>query len=566
MFDVKKQQLFEVPQKSCASVGNSFINAASKKTAETRSGNGALKYDTTDDVFVDQFSSLSTYKAKRDYKDIERDMIAAWASSPRLTLCFTFFLRMITRVVCFFDNTKTESVQRGSGLKHEGIMRMLWIYMNHQNVFWNNIHLWVSIGSWKDIFEFLRYDLIYNGWDSRVIDWDRMGSVILAGLENPNTSELVKKYLPQIKARSACTTVEAQANNIISKWLCFKLFGGKNNSDNKLFYKSYRMLKNSGKAHQWQQLISKKLYNEIDFNTIHGRALATLVGSSFLKNAGLESKYNEWISKKPVAKFTGFVHELFAKIGNTPNQIMTLNKQFEQLVSTARQGANQNAGLIVVRDTSASMNSLAIGTKVSSNLIAKSIALFFSEMLQKGPFANSYIEFAQTARMVQWKGSTPYEKWICDTTSVVGNTNFQSVIDLFCTIHIAYPNMQESEFPSGILCISDQEFDPASLRDTTNVDAAKEKLLASGFSKKFVEDFKIVLWNIPNSFYGSSRQVNFETFGDGKNVFYFSGYDPSTVAFLTGLDAPGTDNKVPSTAKELFLKAMDQEVLKHLEI
>jgi hypothetical protein len=52
-------------------------------------------------------------------------------------------------------------------------------------------------------------------------------SLILVGLENPNHSELIKKYLPQIKSNSQCTTLEAQADNLIGKWICSLLFGGK---------------------------------------------------------------------------------------------------------------------------------------------------------------------------------------------------------------------------------------------------------------------------------------------------------------------------------------------------
>ena len=117
----------------------------------------------------------------------------------------------------------------------------------------------------------LQYDLIYHNWNNRVLDWNKFGQLIVAGLENPNSSELLKKYLPQIKAHSKCTTVEAQADTKIAKWIYSLLFGAGNKPSS---YKMYRKLKSSGTAHEWQQLISRGKFLNIDFNTIHGRTLS----------------------------------------------------------------------------------------------------------------------------------------------------------------------------------------------------------------------------------------------------------------------------------------------------
>jgi hypothetical protein len=63
----------------------------------------------------------------------------------------------------------------------------------------------------------LQYDLEYNGWSGRKLNWTDLGDIILAGLENEKTTNLVKKYLPQIKARSKCTTTQTQSDTIIGK-------------------------------------------------------------------------------------------------------------------------------------------------------------------------------------------------------------------------------------------------------------------------------------------------------------------------------------------------------------
>lgn len=552
MFNSKKKQLFS-ENKQTQTSANGFVATGMRNSAVVRSENGAIKYNSTGNDFVDQFGAISQYKAPRNYSDIAKDMSTLWAQNPLMTICFVIYLRIITRVVSLFDGTKTKNVQRGAGLKHESIMRMMWIAVYHEESFWKNIAIFISAGSWKDIITMLSYDLQYNGWNDRRLNWNKFGQFIMAGLENPNHSEMIKKYLPQIKSNSKCTTLEAQADNIIAKWVCSLLYGSKESPSN---YKKYRKLKSSGTAHQWQQLISQGKFLSINFNYVHGRALSLLVSGKFLANNGLEREYEKFLESKPVVKFTGYVYELFSKIGNKKYQIDTLNKQFAQLVQTAKQGAKKDTSLIVVRDTSGSMGCTANGTTMSCYDVAKSLALFFAEMLPNGHFANSWIEFNSTAKMHQWKGSTPYEKWTNDRTSYVGSTNFQSVIDLFCSIK--KQGISESEFPTGIICISDMEFNPSQL-NTTNVNAALSKLRKAGFSDEYVNNFQIVLWNLAR---GNSSK--YETHGNVKNVFYFSGMDGATIAFLTGLeDRPESK---PQTAIELFNAAMDQELLSMVEV
>jgi hypothetical protein len=567
MFNSKKTQLLTINKNATKttsdSSSNAFVNAGLKKGAETLSGNGALKYSTTGSPFVDQFGKMGSYKSPRSFEAISQDMSALWAKNPFLAVCFVFFIRMITRITSLPDGNKTESVQRGSGLKHEGIVRMMWIYIYHRDTFWKNIKLFISVGSWKDIFMVLSYDLQFNGWEGRLLDWDKFGKIILAGLENPNTSELVKKYLPQIRSKSKCRTIEAQADNIIGKWLSSFIFGSKysKGAENWSYYKRYRLLKSSGTAHEWQQLISQGKHSLVDFNTVHGRALALMVSSKYLSNQGLEAKYQEWIATKPVAKFTGFVHELFAKHPSKKYQIDTLNSQFKGLVETAKKNAKTSTSMIVVRDTSGSMGSTARGTNQSCYDIAKALALFFSEMLPDGHFSNSWIEFNNDAKMHQWKGSTPWEKWQNDKTSYIGSTNFLSVIKLFGKIKRS--GVPESEFPTGILCISDGEFNPTKSLSSTNVMEAFKTLHEAGFSQEYLREFKIVLWNLQSNAYGDETGKKFETYGNVPNVYYFSGYDGSIVAFLTGVDH---QKSAPKNAEELFLAAMDQEIMKMIEI
>lgn len=536
-------------------------SAPSKEEAKTLSGNNAVKYSSTDNPFVTEFGQLASFKSPRRFEEVSTSMRTLWDLNPLLTTMFTLYIRMITRVTQLFDGLRTASPQRGAGLRYEGIMRMLWIAIYYPDSFWKNIRLFISVGSWKDIIQMLSLDLQYHGWAHRKLDWDKMGMLILAGLENPNTTQLLKKYLPQIKSNPSCTTTESQADNIIAKWICSLLFGTKNNG---YTYKQYRKLKASGIAHQWQQFISRGEFLKIDFNTIHGRALAQLVSGKFLKNQGLEKKYEEWIMNRPIAKFTGYVHELFSfpnLYALKKHQKDTINSQFMGLVEKARTGAIKNSKLLVALDVSGSMNSTAHGTKMSSAMLARIIAVFYS-YLHDSIFSTFFVEFASTTRARMWEGKTPLDRVTQGVRQAVGSTNIQSVID-FLIDFTKNKSIPEEILPSGILCISDGEFD-ATNYSKTNLEEMRLKLARAGFSEEYLNNFKVVIWNIPNSFYSSRAKSKFETYDTkARNVFYFSGFDPSVIAFLTGVEGPV---RSINSAADLFAAAMDQQILKMVEV
>ena len=142
--------------------------------------------------------------------------------------------------------------------------------------------------------------------------------------------------------------------------------------------------------------------------------------------------------------------------------------------------------------------------------------------------------------------------------------DFQSVIDLF--INLKQRGVKEEDFPTGLLLVSDGELNPArygSGNNSTNFQTAIRRLKEAGFSEEYVKNFKLIMWDIPNYYYGSGNAVKFEDFADAPNFFYMSGYDPSAVAFIMGT---GTMKRTPKNAEELFMVAMDQSLLNKLKV
>lgn len=547
------------------SIDNQFVEQGLKVSSETISGNGAKKYSTTGNDFVDNFAAASYFKKPRSYEKVAKDMQILWDSNPILCVKLALYFRLITRKskIVIKDKVEELDVQRGQGLKNEGIMRMLWLAINQPATFKVNFPLFIAAGSWKDVIQMLSLDLQYHGWDGRKLDWNFLYLTLSAGLNNLETTHLVRKYLPTIRTNKNCTTLESQADTLIGRWLARK-FSPKLEKESA--YKAYRKIKSEGVAHEWQQLISQQLYTSLNFDHIAGRALTLLVGSKFLENHNLTKKYIDWISSKPVAKFTGYVFELFAPFDLVRRHIedykeKTINAQFAQLVKTGKENINAKSSLLVVRDTSGSMKSTAKGCNVSSFCIAKSMALYFSEFLE-GYFTNTFAEFSDGCKLHNWKGKTPVDKYINDTCGDFASTNFQSVIDLF--IRLKSEGVKEKDFPSGILCVSDGELNACDSNKLTNFQLAIQRLREAGFSEEYVNSFKIILWDIPNGWYGVDNKVKFEDFADAPNFFYMSGYDPSVIAFILGGTKP--EIKAPKNAEELFLTVMDQTLLNRVKI
>lgn len=571
MFDRKRTSLYEVTPKVTKGSGaqapkfeNIFQREAYKMEHQTTSGNGSLKYDTSGNVFVDDFAAIGNYRNPREFAEVSKTMEMLWAADPLIAIKEAVYIRLITRNPKLFTGKKL-GVQRGQGLKSEFFMRMIWLAINHPKIFKKNLPVFVTAGSWDDVFEILRLDLEYHGAVNKVLDWKYIIKFIVGGLADESQTNLVRKYLPQIKPSKKCNSLRSQCNNFIAKKIVKEIFDlGESEEGKWRAYKKYRELKASGNAHKWQQAISRQDYKNLDFDSIAGRALAILAKGKFLQNHGLEKAYEDWLSAKPVAKYTGFVYELFPKTGywgGAPDlklyQKETINKQFAQLIETAKQDMNRETKLIAVLDTSGSMTSPACGLKVSAYHVAKSIGLYLSSLLE-GPFANTVLEFSNTCKVKTWQGATPFEKFYNYKGEGFCGTNLMSVA--YKLTEMKKKGYKEEDFPTGIVCISDGEFNW--LREDESTFTAFRKELAKVFSKEFVDKFIILLWDVPNGYYGKSKPT-FEGLCDDAYTFYMSGLDPAGIAFLTGKTPV---ESIPKNALELFQAAMNQDLLNMLTL
>lgn len=117
----------------------------------------------------------------------------------------------------------------------------------------------------------------------------------------------------------------------------------------------------------------------------------------------------------------------------------------------------ENGNSIAVVDGSGSMTCAANGNARPID-VALSLGIYFAEH-NKGAFANHFITFSRTPRLIEIKGADIAEKArFCSTFSEISNTNIEAVFGLILSAAVNN-GVKQSELPERIYIISDMEFD-----------------------------------------------------------------------------------------------------------
>ena len=538
---------------------NAFVKAA-KFRAYSVTENGATALATTGSILVDQFGKAGNFRG-RPIDAVFYDMDKLWEENPQSALRFPFYLRLITRKTRIDKGVKTEKVQKGQGARDEAFKRLLWLARFHKDEFARNIAILPIVGSWKDMWSLLYYDITEG---THAIDENLIFSLLKLGLENELHVDLVKKFMPRIKSSSKCNTEWTLNMNMLAKRFAKYL---------RVPYTKYNKLKASGTAHDFQKLICNGKYEELDWNKIPGRALSLLASGNFLKRHNLVNSYQDWIDKQDVAPFVGYPCELYKRFRNMSSRSYTLSKtidkQFDGLVKKAEADGKVTENVLVGLDTSGSMMTHIKGLSNYYCLdMAVSLALFFAK-LNKGAFHNKVMMFDN----VSTPFDLPSESFTTNAKALphvgCGGTNFQSIIDELVKIRVQNPQIPLEEYPKTILVVSDMQFNPISrnwgwtsipiTEKATNAEYSRNKL-KEVFPSEFVDSMKFVWWDC------AGRGTNtYEGESDNGQDFFFSGFDGSILTFLIGAEEKeNTTQSTKLTAEDVALNALNQEILSYV--
>lgn len=529
---------------------NQFVSSIGKQDAFT--ANGALSNSSSGNACLDYFAKCGSYRS-RPQNEVDADMSRIFGEDSETAIRIVFYNRMITRKPDT-GNFALDTVQRGQGNKDEFIKSLIWLEKNRPQLLYSNMWVIAAIGCWKDFWyyspatnlcHFINPDKVYN------LLWEYM--------HYQGHKGLIAKYLPKIRSAS---NVKNDRHKRLNEWARgFCKFMEWSDRD-------YRAFKSDPEntAHNFQRSMCAGKWDEIDFDRIAGKALFNFMKGNILAKHGLTDKYEKWIEKQPVAKFTGYVYELYraARTKGTNAQRITLNKQFDGLIEKAMQDTENSMldkGVLCALDTSGSMG-MAVAGQVTAMDICVSLGIFFSKFL-KGDFADHVIMFDDSSRFLKLQGD------FCDRVQQVpmnamGSTNFQSVIDAIVQKRKQFPNIPVTDFPKVLLVVSDMQFNPSGdwrnqaseMATKTNYQTAMDKLARVGLPKMMV-----VWWNV-NGGYGKDVPSTM----DDEGTVLISGFDPSIVTLILGGEKvdPVTGEKVQKTPLEAMQDALNQEIFAYL--
>lgn len=176
----------------------------------------------------------------------------------------------------------------------------------------------------------------------------------------------------------------------------------------------------------------------------------------------------------------------------------------------------EGGNAIAVVDGSGSMT-CAARNSVRPIDAALSLGIYFAEH-NKGAFANHFITFSATPRMVEIKGADIVEKTrYCATFSEIANTNLEATFRLILSAAVNN-NAKQSEMPERLYIISDMEFDYCVTggNDSTLFDTMRALYAEHGYKLP-----EVVFWNV------NSIQENFPVKMSDTGAALVSGFSPA---------------------------------------
>lgn len=524
---------------------NKFANALTSKDART--ANNAVSHSTSGNSVLDYFSKAGSYR-NRPVEEVYADLATAWGDDAELALKLVFYNRMVTRKPIDFAG-RYDNVHRGQGNKDEFVKSLQWLEEAHPETLYRNLWLVPSVGRWSDLW----YDSPATGY-FHYTNTSYVFPLLKKGLRNEYHRGLIAKYLPKIRSRRNTTNDRHRRKNSWARALCEYMGWSE---------KDYRKFKSDSEnsAHLWQRLMCGGDWDEIDFNLIPGKALTQFVSGNVLQRHGLEDKYVEWIKSQPVAKFNGYPYELFVKVNSrrlklSVSERYTYNKQFEQLIETAKDSINPDLlrrGVFCALDTSSSMTWDDLGNGLTPYDVCLSLGIYFSSLLE-GHFKNHVIAF-DTKSVIRQINADNFVDKVNQIHNLGGwgSTNFQSVIDEIVRVRRTNPDIPVEDYPEVLLVVSDMQFNPTRTMET-NHEAAMRKLREVG-----LPEMTIIWWQV-NGRYGNDVPSKMNDSG----TVLVSGFDGAIVTSILGCEDV-VDEETGEVRKanpyEQMVNALDQDLL-----
>lgn len=415
--------------------------------------NGALAYRSTHSACLDLFAVCGALR-QADEDEILQKFTRAYAEDQDTAMRILFYARDVQGglgerrffriVVRYLADLRPESVKK-------------------------NLPLFAEYGRYDDILSLLgtKCEASLSGFIANQLSMD-----ITAALENRGVS-LLAKWLPSINTSSSAAREEAMR-------ICRML--GKT-------AKEYRKLLSFLRKHIGivEDNLRRKDYS-FDYSKLPGKALF---------------KYRRAMQRNDSKRYEAYLESV--RLGRAKMNAGTLYPY--EIVRAAMDEYDLNTirsldtAWNALPDRTDSRNALAVidgsgsmytdyGGGILPITVALSLGLYFAER-NHGHFADHFITFSQTPRLVKVKGANIADRIrYCMTYNEIANTDLYEVFMLIL-ITAVKNKLPQSELPELLYIISDMEFDEGVDPDKTVFEDAREKFEDYGYQLP-----QVVYWNV----------------------------------------------------------------------
>lgn len=416
--------------------------------------NGALTYSSTMNHCLDLFATVGGLR-HAESKEILRRFVKAYVENPDMAMKVLFYAR---------------DVRGGLGERRVFQTILKYLCYAHADSVKKNLNL---------IAEFGRYD------------------DLLILMDTPCEDDTIELLKAQLEKDIAALRAENKEISLLAKWL-----PSVNTSNADKVRLGRRLAKAFGMSErEYRKILSalrKKIniienyLREVDYSFDYqkqpSKAMLKYRKAFYAHDQERYTSFLDKVSRNEAVLHTGplMPYEIirpFYVSKVSEGEAKSLNVTWNALEDYV---GNQKS--LVVVDGSGSMYG---GGNPAPIMVAHSLGLYFAEK-NRGAFANHFITFSRTPRLIEIKGKTLLEKLqYVASYNEVANTNIQAVFELILKTAVKNQLPQE-EMPERIIIVSDMEFNCcAQDADITNFEYAKKIFEEAGYSLP-----KVVFWNV----------------------------------------------------------------------
>lgn len=469
-----------------------FAEAMKQEQKWTRTENGAVALNTTDDALLDLFGTIGALR-EADETRITSLFEEAYQANPLYATKILFYAR---------DIRGDEETQ---GLGERRVFRIILKYcaLYHPEAIRPNLDLIGVYGRYDDLYELIGTPLEDDMWAAMKKQFEE-------DLDNMSKGNAISLLAKWIKTADASSPKTRALGKLTAQKLGYDVYN---------FKRIVRaMRKQIGIV---ESLMSAGKWNEIKYSEVPSRAML-IYRNAFRKHD--EERFSQFAQKavtgeEKINSGTLYPYDLIEKgisywdwrwnLTGTENNIV--QAQWDQLPNYVEPGTNA----IVMADTSGSMSGRPIMT-------ALGLAIYFAQR-NTGAYHNLFMTFSSQPKYQEIKGKTlaqifsnlNYRGWQMNTDCEAA---FNLILDTAIKNHVS-----AEEMPKSLIIISDMEFDECGNRRWDFYSNMRAKFAQYGY-----EIPTIVFWNC------ESRHDVFHADKNRKGVILVSGQSAGTFKNLIG--------------------------------